>query len=219
MAGDNASGGTLTEEAHRRIEEMIVTLEIAPGEAVSETSLSNRIGIGTTPIREALQRLAREHLVEIFPRRGVVVTNVDVRQQLEVLETRRVLDRLIARAAARRSTAAERKVIGELVLEIDKSVAENDVKGFLRLGGELNKLLAKAARNSIAAGTVATLFTVSRRFWYFHLGHEGDFAETARLYAAVASAVAAGDEDAAGETTDRLIDFLVRFANLTLPVD
>ena len=89
MVTANSTRGTLTEEAHRRIEEMIVTLEIAPGEVVSETILSNLTGIGTTPIREALQQLAREHLVDIFPRRGVVVTNVDVREQLEVLETRR----------------------------------------------------------------------------------------------------------------------------------
>lgn len=210
---------SLTGEAHRRIEEMIVTLELVPGEVVSETILSKLIGIGTTPVREALQRLSREHLIEILPRRGVVVTNVDVREQLEVLETRRVLDRLIARAAARRSTAVERTLIGELAKQIEQTAAAGDVKGFLRLGDELNKMLAKSARNAIAAETAATLFSVSRRFWYFHLGHEGDFAETARLYAAVANAVAAGDENAGGEATDRLIDFLVRFTNLTLPTE
>ena len=105
---------TLTGEAYRRIEEMIVTLELAPAAVVSEAILSERIGIGTTPIREALQRLAREYLVQILPRRGVVVTSIDVRQQLQVLETRRELDRLIARAAARRSTPAERQRIAEL---------------------------------------------------------------------------------------------------------
>jgi DNA-binding GntR family transcriptional regulator len=80
---------TLTQEAYRRLEEMIVTLELAPGEVVSEAILSRRLGIGTTPIREALLQLARENLVQIIPRSGVVVTAVDVRLQLEVLETRR----------------------------------------------------------------------------------------------------------------------------------
>ena len=105
---------TLTEEAYRRLEEMIVTLELAPGSVVSEAILSDRLGIGTTPIREALQRLSREYLVQILPRRGVVVTSIDVRQQLQVLETRRELDRLIARSASRRSTPAERLRIGEV---------------------------------------------------------------------------------------------------------
>ncbi len=74
---------SLNEEAYRLIEEMIVTLELAPGSVVSEAMLSERIGIGHTPIREALQRLAREHLVQILPRRGVVVTAVDVGHQLQ----------------------------------------------------------------------------------------------------------------------------------------
>lgn len=83
---------TLTEEAYRRLEEMIVTLALAPGSVVSEAILSERLGIGTTPIREALQRLSREYLIQILPRRGVIVTGIDVRQQLQVLETRRELD-------------------------------------------------------------------------------------------------------------------------------
>jgi DNA-binding GntR family transcriptional regulator len=64
------SSTTLNQEAYRRLEEMIVTLELAPGSLVSEAILSRQLGIGTTPIREALQRLAREYLVDIIPRRG-----------------------------------------------------------------------------------------------------------------------------------------------------
>jgi DNA-binding transcriptional regulator YhcF (GntR family) len=115
IAGAGAAAPrTLNEEAYRRIEELIVTLELEPGSVVSEATLSERIGIGTTPIREALQRLAREHLVQILPRRGVIVTAVDVGQQLQVLETRRELDRLIARAAASRATPAERDEMASL---------------------------------------------------------------------------------------------------------
>src|SRR5690606_3740848 len=85
-ASSTPASRTLTEEAYRRLEEMIVTLELAPDSMVSESILSRQIGIGTTPIREALQRLAREYLVEIIPRRGVAVTSIDIRQQFEVLE-------------------------------------------------------------------------------------------------------------------------------------
>ena len=80
-----SAGATRTEEAYRRLEEMIVTLELAPGSVVSEAVLGRQLGIGTTPVREALQRLSREHLVQILPRRGVVVTALDLRQQLQVL--------------------------------------------------------------------------------------------------------------------------------------
>jgi DNA-binding GntR family transcriptional regulator len=209
---------TLTGEAYRRIEEMIVTLELAPGEVVSEAILSERIGIGTTPIREALQRLAREYLVQILPRRGVVVTGIDVRQQLQVLETRRELDRLIARSAARRATPAERLRIAELADAMAARAEAGDVRGFLRLDGDLNALAARAARNDIAASTVATLHSVSRRFWFYHHQDNPRAAETMALHAALAHAIASGDEAAAGRASDTLTDQLFEFARSTLIV-
>jgi DNA-binding GntR family transcriptional regulator len=82
---------SLTERAYRQIEELIVTLQIPPGTVVSEASLSERLAIGRTPIREALQRLARERLVVVLPRRGIMVSEINVRTQLRLLEVRREL--------------------------------------------------------------------------------------------------------------------------------
>ena len=79
---------SLTELAYLHLEEMIVTLKLAPGRVVSEFELAELTGIGRTPIREALQRLAREHLVSILPRRGIVVSEINLGQQLPLLEER-----------------------------------------------------------------------------------------------------------------------------------
>ena len=97
---------TLTDLAYRKLEEEIVTLRIAPGTVVSEAILSRRLGVGRTPVREALQRLAREWLVVIMPRRGIVVSEIDPVRQLRLLEARREIERFLARSAARRATAA-----------------------------------------------------------------------------------------------------------------
>ena len=97
-----AGGRSLTDEAYAQLEELIVTLQLRPGVAVSEATLSERLGIGRTPIREALQRLAREHLVVVLPQRGNLISEIDVRKQLRLLETRREVERLIVRWAARR---------------------------------------------------------------------------------------------------------------------
>src|SRR5579862_4670828 len=94
---------SLTDRAYSILEEMIVTLRLPPGGAVSEASLSKALEIGRTPIREALQRLARERLVTILPRRGILVTEINVKSQLRLLEVRREVERLIARSAARRA--------------------------------------------------------------------------------------------------------------------
>src|SRR5919202_364371 len=83
---------SLTERAYRSLEEQIVTLQIAPGTVVSEVWLSRRLGIGRTPIQEALQRLARERLVVILPRRGIVVAEENVKTQLRLIELRREIE-------------------------------------------------------------------------------------------------------------------------------
>lgn len=208
---------TLMEDAYRRLEEMIVTLEIAPGSVVSEAILSRSLNIGTTPIREALQRLAREHLVQILPRRGVIVTEVDVQQQLQVLEVRRELDRLILRSAALRASAVERKTFTSLAEHMRLAVEADDVRAFLRLDGEFNERAAAAARNPIAAETVAALHAVSRRFWFFHHRDLSDMPQTADLHIGAMRAIAAGDEQAAARGAEHLIDQLVALAKSRLP--
>src|SRR6201996_4879409 len=99
---------TLTDKAYRALEEAIVTLRIPPGAVVSEAMLSRRLGVGRTPVREALQRLAREWLVGIMPRRGIIVSDIDPVRQLRLLEARREIERFLVRGAARRATPTQR---------------------------------------------------------------------------------------------------------------
>jgi DNA-binding GntR family transcriptional regulator len=135
---------------------------------------------------------------------------------LQVLETRRELDRLIARSAARRSTPAERQRIAELADAMAEHVRAGDVRGFLRLDGDLNAVAARAARNEIAANTVATLHSVSRRFWFYHHQDNHRAAQTMTLHVALARAIASGDDAAAGVASDTLTDQLFEFARSTL---
>src|SRR5437762_14230164 len=121
-----SSSQSLTDCAYLDLEEMIVTLKLPPGTAVSESELSQRLRIGRTPIREALQRLARERLIVILPRRGILVSEINVKSQLRLLEVRRELERLIARSAARRATPAERERFEALARDFEKSARRDD---------------------------------------------------------------------------------------------
>jgi DNA-binding GntR family transcriptional regulator len=102
-----AADGTLTDRAYRELEEMIVTLQLKPATVLSEQALARRLKIGRTPIREALQRLARDGLVVIMPRRGIMVSEINLRLQLRLLEVRRELERLMASLAAERASPDE----------------------------------------------------------------------------------------------------------------
>ena len=207
---------SLTELAYAHLEELIVTLKLAPGVAVSEGELSTRTGIGRTPIREALQRLAREKLVSILPRRGIVVSAVNVKEQLKLLEVRRELERFIARSAARRATEAERKRFRELARDFQKSAKSDDDVAFMRTDREFNTLCSAASHNDFAASAMSLMHSLSRRFWYIHYKQAADMPLTAKLHADIARAIAQGSEERAAKATDKLLDVIEKFTRSTV---
>src|SRR2546423_9080082 len=206
---------SMTELAYAHLEELIVTLKLAPGRVVSEGELSVLTGIGRTPIREALQRLARERLVSILPRRGIVVTEINVGSQLRLLEVRRELERLIARSAARRATDEERERFRELARAFEKSAKANDDVTFMRTDREFNTLCSAASHNEFAAGAMTLMHSLSRRFWYIHYKQAADMPLTAKLHADIARAIAEADDAAAAAASDRLIDAIEKFTRDT----
>jgi len=210
---------TLTDKAYTYLEELIVTLQLPPGSAVSEAMLSRRLRIGRTPIREALQRLARERLVKILPRRGVIVSDINVSSQLRLLELRREVERLLGRCAARRAGPEERARFAELAELFEKSARRNDDTTFMRIDREFNELCLRAARNEFTAGAMALMQSLSRRFWYLHYKQAADMPETAKLHADIARAIAQGDEAGAATAVDRLLDKIESFTRATISVD
>ena len=214
-----ALGQSLTELAYAHLEELIVTLKLEPGRVVSEGELSAMTGIGRTPIREALQRLARAKLVSILPRRGIVVTEINVGSQLKLLEARRELERLIARSAARRATDAEREEFRALVRNFEKSAKANDDMAFMRTDREFNTLCSAASHNEFAAGAMSLMHSLSRRFWYIHYKQAADMPATAKLHGDIARAIADGDEERAAKASDRLLDAIEKFTRDTVASD
>ncbi len=194
---------------------MIVTLKLLPGAAVSEVELSQLLGIGRTPIREALQRLARESLVAIFPRRGIIVSEINLKKQLRLLEVRREIERLIARSAARRATDEERAELRKLADRFEESAKVNDHVAFLRTDREFNSLCSTASHNEFAALAMGLMHSLSRRFWYIHYKQAADLPLTAKLHANIARAIDAGDEERAAKASDKLLDVIEKFTRNT----
>ena len=214
-----APAQSLTELAYVHLEELIVTLKLAPGRVVSEGELSVLTGIGRTPIREALQRLARDKLVSILPRRGIIVTEINVGSQLKLLEVRRELERHIARSAARRATDAERERFRELLRNFEKSAKANDDVTFMRTDREFNTLCSVASHNEFAAGAMSLMHSLSRRFWYIHYKQAADMPATAKLHGEIARAIADGDEERAAKASDKLLDAIEKFTRDTVGSD
>ena len=211
-----AEDGTLTDRAYRELEEMIVTLQLVPGTVLSEQALSLRLKIGRTPIREALQRLARDGLVMIMPRRGIMVSEINLRLQLRLLEVRRVLERLMASLAAERATTDERREFSEIAEAMRAAADTADDIAFMRLDQRFNILIATASRNEFARRSMGLMNALSRRFWYQHYQEVADLPLAAKLHSAVADAVAKKKPKVAATASDRLIDYIENFARKTL---
>ncbi|HKO67666.1 MAG TPA: GntR family transcriptional regulator [Burkholderiaceae bacterium] len=211
-----APAQSLTDRAYAELEEMIVTLKLAPGAAVSEAELAGHLGIGRTPIREALQRLAREGLVVILPRRGVMVSEINVGRQLRLHEARREIERLIARTAARRATDEQRVRFRELARDFEKSARVNDDVTFMRTDREFNRLCSRASHNEFAARAMSLMHGLSRRFWYIHYKQAADMPLTAKLHADIARAIADKDEERAASASDKLLDVIEKFTRDTV---
>ncbi|MBT4933932.1 MAG: GntR family transcriptional regulator [Rhodospirillaceae bacterium] len=208
--------GSLTDKAYQELEERIVTLRLRPGEVLSETALSEQLGIGRTPIREALQRLALEGLVVILPRKGILVSDINPGKQLLVLEVRRELDGLMARAGSVRRTEEERDHFLEIAAGMEQAASENDAIKFMRYDNEYNVLVATAAHNEYVVRAIGLMNSLSRRFWYVHYKETADLPHCARLHAAVARCIAEGDTEGASEASDRLIDYVETFTRATV---
>jgi DNA-binding GntR family transcriptional regulator len=209
---------SLTERAYYLIEELIVTLQLKPGEVLSEQGLSASLKIGRTPIREALQRLAREGLVTVLQRKGILVTDINPRNQLLVLEVRCELERLLSRAGAERATQAQRTRLAEIARAMEQIAKNKDDKGFLALDREMNQLIIEAAHNDYAARSMKLLQGLSRRFWYMHYRQAADLSLCARLHANQARAIASGDAAAAVRASDQLIRYVDGFTRSTVTI-
>ena len=216
---DAEETGTLAEQAHQKLEELIVTLELAPGSVWSEVSLAERVSIGRTPVREAAQRLAAAHLMEIVPRHGIMITKPNIHEQLLVLETRRELERLIAQRAARRALPNEREQMRANAALLETAGERGDVRAYLRILYVANQLMSRLARNTFAAEAIAPLHALSRRFYFMQHHQLNDLKTASQLHAEVTNAIASGDERGAGLAVDSMMDYVDSFTRACLTRD
>jgi len=203
---------SLADRAYDAIEELIVSGELAPGQGVAESALAERVGLGRTPVREAIQRLARHHLVEIAIGRQLRVAEVDVREQLLIVELQRQIEPLLVRRALRNARQGDRAAMRELMAGIGEPIDAAVVQQVRRA---LEGSLVRLARHRFAAEAVAPLWSASRRFAWFYRAQD-DPAAGARLLCNQIAAIADGDEAAAERATADRMDHLDRFARATL---
>ena len=187
---------SLSEQAYSQLRSKIVELEFAPGDVLKEDDLRSQLGIGRTPIREALQRLEREHFVTVVPRQGIFVTGIDVSELSMLFETRSVLEPYAARLAALRGDEASWDAMEEA---LDQTSAADDGNRLLAIDRTCHEIMWQAAGNRFL---IDMLYAQSDRLWHLYLAEVADPDHAVQEHIAILKALRDGDSDLAASLVD-----------------
>lgn len=152
--------------AYRELEKLIVTLKLAPGSLVTEKQLIEELGFGRTPVREAIQKLEWQGLIEIRPRAGLQIAVLNPDHPAMVLQTRRQLEPLAARLMADAMTEDTRAKLMACARTMTDCAVTGDKEGFLAADKAFDEILEETCPNPFLSQALGALQTHSRRYWF-----------------------------------------------------
>jgi DNA-binding GntR family transcriptional regulator len=159
----------LADRAYADLRDRIVTLQIAPGAPIDEDVLGGELGIGRTPVREAIKRLALENLVTVFPRRGTFASEINITDLADISDVRMQLEGHAAYRAAQRITPAQRAELQDLLGELDRSQGSDDTGALMALDTRVHRFIHRCAGNPYLEESLGRYFNLSLRIWYLVL--------------------------------------------------
>ncbi len=207
---------TLVERARRELEARFVALELPPGSIWTEGSLSELIHIGRTPVREAVAGMALDGLVTVIRRAGIVVSEISVEAQMDILDTRRVLEKLVSIRAASRCTKQERALLLEMADGIEQAGYARQVEPYLNYHFDIKRFVAQCARNEFAERALRPLHTFSQRFYFAHHRSFDNLHVVGPAHAELTRAIVACDERLVASRCDHVSDIADQFTRSLL---
>lgn len=193
----------MAEQAYLAIRDRLVGLEIAPGSPIQEDQLCAELGLGRTPVREAIKRLEAERLVVIYPRQGTFASEINLTEHALVAEVRRRLEGLAAQRAAERATAHDVAALESLLSQLRCDPA--DIESPIRLDAEIHQTIYRCTHNHHLQATLSQYYNLATRIWRAFLDHV-DVAEHLPSHAAMIEAILAGQADRARELAITHVD-------------
>ncbi|MEM3484439.1 MAG: GntR family transcriptional regulator [Candidatus Methanomethyliaceae archaeon] len=195
---------------YESIKNMIITLELAPGQVVSEELLMHQLGVGRTPLREALRRLSNEGLIRVFPRRGMYVSEISIVDLQNICEVRLILESLCARLAAERIREPELQELRLLLKEAEHLTETEDARRLVEVDRRFHHVVATASRNTYLETILVNLYDHSLRLWFLSLIRTRKAHEVLCEHAEIVKALEARDPVAAEKVS---ADHIIQFRN------
>jgi DNA-binding GntR family transcriptional regulator len=205
MINKNGRVPSLSQQAYEQIKHKIVSLELPPGSVILEVELQADLGLGRTPIREALRQLSLEKLVTIVPRRGMFVTDIGVMDLQHLCEVRLELETLAVRLAAQRGAQEHWQRMEAVLADLSSEVTSVDNQVLITIDQTCHELIYEAAGNEFLRDTLITMYALSLRLWYFVLSRIGDMRRAVLEHVTILNALKAGDAGLAAHLMDEHI--------------
>ena len=182
-------------EAYRAIKDLIVSLELPPAALLDERGLAERLGVGLTPVRQALRRLEWESLVVILPRRGTLVADLNDSDLGRIYELRSVLEPQAAELAAERGTEEQRAALAAVIAAMHAELARPtpDRRVLIGLDRDLHRQIWAMAGNEMLEQTLEWLFSHVLRRWNVSIDRNESLGSVMQMHDEIADAIVAGD--------------------------
>ena len=197
-----ARGGVrelLADRAYDQLRDRIVTLKIAPGAPIDEDEIGEELGMGRTPVREAIKRLALENLVTVFPRRGTFACEINITDLAHISDVRVQLEGHAAYRAAQRLTDDQRIELQSLLGALERCDGSRDHEPLIALDADVHRFIHRCTGNPYLEETLSRYFNLSLRIWYLVLDRLPHVVARVHEHQQLLDAIAAGDAAGARE--------------------
>jgi DNA-binding GntR family transcriptional regulator len=181
--------------AYEAIKHRICTVVYAPGAYLNEIAVSRELDIGRTPVHHAFHRLAKEGLIDIMPRKGVIVRPVSLDEVAQIIEVRLVNETYCASLAARHVTRADLEEPKEILAQAQNVIDNRDgVEALMQLDQAFHDWIARRAGNPVLADFLANLQDRAARFWFLSLKESHHAQQVQQEHLDLLQAIASKDE-------------------------
>lgn len=188
---------SLRDVAYDLIKQRITTCAYKPGEYLNEALVSASLGIGRTPVHQAIDRLKVEGLIEVMPRKGIIVKPISLDEVIQIIEVRLLNECYGVRLAATRANQVEIDQLANVLARSKDGMASRDNEMMMTLDREFHGILAQASRNDVLGEQLGRLHDRSLRFWIISLNAPGHLQNVYEEHQAILEAILDRDPDAA----------------------
>lgn len=193
----NTPRQSLADTAYEALKRKLLTLEFEPGSYLNEAQVAETLGIGRNPVHNAVKRLVFEGMIDVIPRKGLIVRPLNLREILEIAEARLINESFCVRRAAERASASDIADMRKILANAEKALAARDVEQQMFLDRDFHCAVFRAAKNSVLEDILRVLHERSLRNWFVSLKDPEQGRIVLAQHTAVLDAIEAQDPDTA----------------------